>query len=47
MTKIPASVLSVPVMLLHILVIPVFFLSFVLIYQSEWMVSFLSMGIEI
>ena len=46
MTKIPASVLSVPVMLLHILVIPVFFLSFVLIYQSEWMVAFLNMGID-
>lgn len=45
MTKIPTSVQSVPVMLLHILVIPIFFLSFVLIYQSEWMVSFLSMGL--
>ena len=46
MTKIPASVLSVPVMLLHVLVIPIFFLSFVLIYQSEWMVSFLNMGMD-
>ena len=45
MTKIPSSVLSVPTMLLHILVIPVFFLCFVLLYQSDWMVEFLSMGI--
>ena len=32
-------------MLLHILVIPVFFLCFVLLYQSEWMYDFLSMGL--
>lgn len=46
MTKIPTSMLSVPVMMLHILVLPVFFLCFTLIYQSEWMVSFLSMGLD-
>lgn len=38
-------ILSVPTMLLHILVIPVFFLCFVLLYQSEWMYDFLSMGL--
>lgn len=43
MTRIPTSVLSVPAMLLHILVIPIFFLSFVLLYQSEWMIEFLGM----
>ena len=45
MTKIPTSLLSVPTMLLHIIVIPVFFLSFVLLYDSIWMTDFLSMGI--
>ena len=39
-------ILSVPTMLLHIFVIPVFFLCFVLLYQSEWMVSFLGMGMD-
>ncbi len=38
-------ILSVPGMLLHVLVIPVFFLCFILLYQSEWMISFLDMGI--
>ena len=45
MTKIPDSLLSVPAMLLHIIGLPVFFLSFVLLYQSQWMIDFLSMGI--
>ena len=39
-------ILAVPTMLLHILVIPVFFLGFILLYQSEWMVSFLGMGMD-
>lgn len=40
-----SSLLSVPIMLLHIIGLPIFFLSFVLLYQSEWMVAFLNMGI--
>lgn len=39
-------ILAVPTMLLHILVIPVFFLGFVLLYRSEWMISFLDMGVS-
>ena len=50
MTKFTTStfrhILSVPTMLLHILVIPVFFLSFILLYQSEWMIEFLGMGMD-
>lgn len=44
MTKIPASVQSVPVLILHVLVVPLFFLSFVLLYESAWMDRFLGMG---
>ena len=43
MIKIPASVISVPAMFLHIIGLPVFFLSFVLLYQSSWLVDFLDM----
>lgn len=43
MTKIPSSILSVPTMLLYILVTPIFFLGFVLLYQSEWMINFIGM----
>jgi len=42
MTKIPSSLLSVAVMLLHIVALPVFFLGFILIYDSFWMDEFLS-----
>lgn len=41
MHKIPSSLLSVTVMMIHILAVPVFFLGFVLIYESNWMVRFL------
>ena len=47
MRKIPQSVLYVPAMLVHILVLPVFFLGFVLIYQSEWMMQFLGAGLGV
>jgi len=41
MKKAPSSLLSLTTMFLHILVIPVFFLGFILIYQSTWMNRFL------
>ncbi len=41
MTKIPSSVLSVTSMMLHIIVIPIFFLCFILLYESAWMLRFL------
>ena len=44
MTKIPASLLSVVTMLVHILVIPVFYLGYILIYESRWMIDFLNAG---
>lgn len=42
--KIPVSLLSPSMMILHILAMPVFFLGFVLIYQSQWMTDFLSVA---
>ena len=44
MAKIPASTLSVPALLVHVLAMPAFFLAFVLIYDSQWMISFLDGG---
>ena len=44
MTKIPASLLSVVTMLVHIIAIPVFYLGYILIYESRWMMSFLDAG---
>jgi len=44
MHKIPSSLLSVTVMMIHILAIPVFFLGFILIYESRWMFEFLETG---
>lgn len=41
MAKIPASLLSVPTLLLHVLAIPVFYLGFILLYRSQWMVRFM------
>ena len=46
MHKIPSSLLSVTTMLIHILAIPVFFLGFILIYESQWMFEFLETGPE-
>ena len=44
MKQIPASTLSLTSLLLHVLALPPFFLCFILLYQSEWMVDFLGMG---
>ncbi len=44
MNRIPTTTLNLTALLLHVLAIPAFFLCFVLIYQSEWMVDFLGMG---
>lgn len=45
MTKIPSSLLSLTTLLLHVFVLPVFFLSFILIYDSQWMTEFLDTGL--
>ena len=34
MSKIPSSLLSVPMLLTHILALPAFFMGFILIYES-------------
>jgi len=39
-----SSLLSITVMLLHVLAMPVFFLAFILIYESQWMLEFLEIG---
>ena len=39
-------IFSVPTMLLHIVLIPIFFLGFVLLYESSWMIDFLGMGMD-
>lgn len=44
MAKIPASLTSVPVMLVHIFGLTVFFLGFILIYESSWTMNFLEAG---
>ena len=44
MKQIPAETLSLTSLLLHILALPSFFLCFILLYQSEWMLDFLGMG---
>ena len=47
MTKIPASILSVSAMLLHIFMIPVFYLCFILFYASEWIMAFYDAGLGV
>lgn len=42
-----SSLLSVSALLLHVLAMPVFFLGFILIYQSDWMISFLNTGLGV
>jgi len=42
--KIPASFTSPTAMVMHLLALPVFFLGFVLIYQSQWIDKFLSVA---
>ena len=45
MHKIPSSIVSVTSLLLHIFAIPVFFLGFILIYDSKWIDNFLGIGL--
>jgi len=44
MTKIPASIVSTTTTVLHIVAVPVFFLGFILIYESHWMLQFIDAG---
>ncbi len=44
MSKIPSSILSVNTLLLHVFILPFFFLGFILLYDSEWITGFLSGG---
>lgn len=44
MKQVPQATLSLTSLLLHLLVLPAFFLCFVLLYQSDWMIRFLSLG---
>ena len=44
MIKIPASFHSITATILHIIAIPVFFIGFVLIYESAWMLRYLEIG---
>lgn len=44
MKKVPHSMLSVNTLLLHVIGIPAYFLGFLLIYRSQWMVKFLDAG---
>lgn len=39
-----SSLLSITTMFLHILAVPAFFLGFILIYESQWMIEFLDTG---
>ena len=41
MSKIPTFLSSWRAMLLHALTLPIFFLVFILFYESEWMITFL------
>ena len=47
MSKIPSSLLSVPMLLTHILALPAFFMGFILIYESEWISRFLDTGLGV
>lgn len=44
MSKIPTFLHSWSAMLLHVLALPIFFLAFILFYESEWMSTFLETG---
>ena len=46
MNKIPSSLVSLTVLLLHVFAMPVFFLGFILIYESRWIMEFLHTGPE-
>ena len=47
MQKIPDSFLSLTSVLLHIVVVPIFFLGFILLYNSSWIDNFLSTGLGV
>jgi hypothetical protein len=47
MKKVPASIVSLSTLLLHVFAMPVFFLGFILIYSSEWIDSFLDAGLGV
>lgn len=40
MAKTPSSILSTATLLVHVLGIPFFYLGFILLYQSQWMMAF-------
>jgi len=44
MKNIPASIVTIPMLLMHCMALPVFFLGFILIYDSRWMDLFLETG---
>lgn len=44
MAKIPSSLLSVTTLLAHVLGVPLFYLGFVLMYDSQWITKFLEVG---
>ena len=47
MAKTPSSLLSLTTLLLHVLAMPVFFLGFILIYDSLWIDAFLEAGLGV
>lgn len=47
MSKIPFSLLSVRTLLTHVIIVPAFFLGFILIYESQWISTFLEAGLGI
>ena len=47
MKKIPHSLLSLTALFLHVLAMPVFFLGFILIYESQWINTFLETGLGV
>ena len=46
MSKTPSSIQSITTLLLHTFATPVFYLGFILIYESRWMMEFLDAGHE-
>lgn len=42
-----SSLLSVTTLLLHVLAMPVFYLGFILVYRSQWMIAFLDSGLGV
>ena len=44
MRKIPGSVTNLTALLLHVIAMPIFFLVFILLYRSTWMIDFIGMN---